>query len=62
MDAGIEIKPIVIDDPLEWATDLPQPEFKCFNCRQQFDSKAKMPMLLPCEHTVCKECIIEKES
>ena len=21
-----------------------------------------MPMVLPCEHTVCKECIIEKES
>lgn len=32
-EAGLDQKPIVIDDPLEWATDLPQPEFKCFNCR-----------------------------
>lgn len=46
----------------EWRPDLPQPADKCFLCRLHFDSKVKMPLVLPCGHTVCRECVVERES
>ena len=32
---------------------------KCFNCNQGFDLNAKSPRILPCNASICSECILQ---
>lgn len=31
----------------------------CDICKVNFDTSVKLPMLIPCGHTVCKDCALE---
>lgn len=31
----------------------------CINCREQFDTEYRVPYTQPCNHTICKQCILD---
>ena len=45
-----------------WEPGTSQPKLYCFLCRTRMDRKLKAPLLMACGHTVCKECVIDRES
>lgn len=45
-----------------WDPDREQPPLHCFLCRSRFNVSVKAPMRMQCQHTVCKECVIDRES